>query len=59
MAAGSTAADLADVFAASGFTVREAPAPVSAFGQDGFHVVVEVTCSEVGRLCTIWSTTCG
>lgn len=42
LAAGSTAADLADGFAASGFTVREAPAPVSAFGHDGYHVVVEV-----------------
>jgi hypothetical protein len=42
MAAGSTAADLADGFAASGFTVREAPAPVNAFGQDGHHVVVQV-----------------
>lgn len=42
LAAGSTAADLADGFAASGFTVLEAPAPVSAFGRDGYHVVVEV-----------------
>jgi hypothetical protein len=40
--AGSTAADLVDGFAASGFTVLEAPAPVSAFGHDGYHVVVEV-----------------
>ena len=42
MPAGSTAADLADGFAVSGFTVRDAPAPVSAFGHDGYHVVVEV-----------------
>lgn len=42
MPAGSTAADLADRFAASGFTVREAPASVSAFGHDGYHVVIEV-----------------
>ena len=42
MPAGSTAADLADGFAASGFNVREAPAPVTAFGYDGYHVVVEV-----------------
>jgi hypothetical protein len=48
MAAGSTAVDLADGYAASGFTVREAPAPVSAFGQDGFHVVVEVQCFGFG-----------
>jgi hypothetical protein len=40
--AGSTAAGLADAFAANGFTIREAPAPVSAFGYDGYHVVVEV-----------------
>lgn len=40
--AGTTAAGLADAFAANGFTVREAPAPVSAFGRDGYHVVVEV-----------------
>jgi hypothetical protein len=42
VAAGSTATDLADGFAASGFTVLEAPAPVTAFGQDGYHVVVQV-----------------
>ena len=42
MTAESTAADLADGFAASGFTIREAPGPVSAFGHDGYHVVVEV-----------------
>jgi hypothetical protein len=39
---GSTAADLADAIAASGFTVLEDPAPVTAFGQNGYHVVVEV-----------------
>jgi hypothetical protein len=38
----STAADLADAFGASGLMVREAPAPVSAFGHDGDHVVIEV-----------------
>ncbi|MGH8949314.1 MAG: hypothetical protein ACRDXF_10695 [Acidimicrobiia bacterium] len=42
MAAGSTAADLADGFAATDLTVREAPAPVSAFGHDGYHAVIEV-----------------
>jgi hypothetical protein len=42
MAAGSTAADLADGFAASDLTVREPPAPVSAFGHDGYHAVIEV-----------------
>ena len=40
--AGFTAADLADGFAASGFTVLDAPAPVSAFGHAGHHVVVQV-----------------
>ena len=39
---GSTAADLADGFAASGFTVLEDSAPVTAFGHNGYHVVVEV-----------------
>ncbi len=42
MPAGSTAADLAERFAADGFTVRQAPAPVRAFGYDGHHVVIEV-----------------
>lgn len=41
-AAGSTAADLADGFASGGFTVLEAPAPISAFGRDGHHVIIEV-----------------
>jgi hypothetical protein len=40
--AGSTAADLAEGFAASGLTVLEAPAPVRAFGHDGYHVVVQL-----------------
>lgn len=39
---GSTAADLAAEIAASGFTVLEKPKPVSAFGRDGYHVVVEL-----------------
>ncbi len=48
MVARWTAADLADGFAAGGFIVREAPALVSAFGHDGYHVVVEVPegCSD-------------
>jgi hypothetical protein len=37
-----TAADLANAFGAGGFTVREAPAAVNAFGHDGHHVVIEV-----------------
>ena len=42
VAAGSTALDLANQFAASGFTVLEPLAPVSAFGHEGHHMVVEV-----------------
>jgi hypothetical protein len=40
--AGSTAAELANQFAAFGFTVQEALAPVSAFGHEGHHLLVEV-----------------
>jgi len=42
MPAQPSAADLADAFASSGFTVLEAPAAVSAFGLEGQHVKVEV-----------------
>lgn len=42
MPAQPSAADLADAFAASGFTVLEAPAAVNAFGLEGHHVKVEV-----------------
>jgi hypothetical protein len=42
VAAGATAADLANQFATNGLTVREALAPVSAFGQNGYHLVGEV-----------------
>ncbi len=42
ISAASTAADLAEQFAAGGFTVRQAPAPVRAFGYDGHRVVIEV-----------------
>jgi hypothetical protein len=51
MATGSTAADLANGFNAEGFIVREAPAPVSAFGLNGYHVVVEV---PQGSSCAGW-----
>ncbi len=40
--AGSTAADLANQIAANGFTITEALAPVSAFGHDGHHMVVDI-----------------
>jgi hypothetical protein len=42
IAAGSTATDLANQFAAFGFTVREALAPVNAFGQNGHHLLMQV-----------------
>jgi hypothetical protein len=40
--AGTSAEDLANQFAAAGFTVQEAVTPVSAFGQNGYHLLVEV-----------------
>jgi hypothetical protein len=42
VAAGSTAEDLANQVAASGFTVREALTPVNAFAHAGHHLVREV-----------------
>jgi hypothetical protein len=42
VAAESTAAGLANQFASNGLIVREAPAPVSAFGYDGDKLVMEV-----------------
>ena len=39
LAAGSTAEALANQVAAAGFTIREALAPVTAFGHDGHHLV--------------------
>jgi hypothetical protein len=40
---GTTAEALGDQFAAmSGFTTREAVTPLSAFGRDGYHLVLEV-----------------
>jgi hypothetical protein len=40
--AGTSSEDLANQFAAAGFTVQEAVSPVSAFGQTGYHLVIEV-----------------
>jgi hypothetical protein len=51
MATGAAAADLANGFNADGFIVREAPAPVNAFGHNGYHVVVEV---PQGSSCAGW-----
>jgi hypothetical protein len=41
-AAGTSAAELANQFAAAGFTVQEAVSPVNAFGRSGYHLLVEV-----------------
>jgi hypothetical protein len=49
--AGSSAEEQANQFAAAGFTLREAVTPVSAFGQNGYHLVVEVPpgCNSSGN----------
>jgi hypothetical protein len=54
VAAGTTAEDLANQFAVAGFTVQEAVSPVSAFGQNGYHLVVEVPAGCTGDLAAIW-----
>ncbi|HEU5113572.1 MAG TPA: hypothetical protein VFU96_09650 [Acidimicrobiia bacterium] len=55
VAAGTTAEDLANQFAASGFTVREALAPVNAFGYEGHHMVVEVPEGCAGETYQAWT----
>lgn len=40
--AGTSAESLANQFAAAGFTVREAVSPVTAFGQSGYHLLIEL-----------------
>ena len=40
--AGTSAEDLANQFAAAGFSIQEAVSPVTAFGHSGYHLVVEV-----------------
>ena len=40
--AGTSAEDLANQFAAAGFTVQEAVSPVNAFGQSGYHLMIEI-----------------
>ena len=47
LAAGATAEALANQVAAAGFTIREALAPVTAFGHDGHHLAIE--CRRVRR----------
>jgi hypothetical protein len=41
-AAAATAEDLANQLAATGLIITEAPAPVSAFGHEGYHLAAEV-----------------
>lgn len=52
--AGSTAEALANQIAAAGFTVREALAPVNAFGYDGHHLVVEMPAGCTGDQLPVW-----
>jgi hypothetical protein len=54
-AAGSTAADLANQIAGNGFTVREALAPVSAFGHEGHHLVTEVPAGCANESHMVWA----
>lgn len=59
VAAGSTALDLANQFAASGFAVLEPLAPVSAFGHEGHHLVREVPEGCAGDPPKAWAWTGG
>ena len=47
--AGSTAQAIAEQFAGAGFIVLEAVAPIQVFGQEGYHLVVEVPAGCDGR----------
>jgi hypothetical protein len=54
--AGTSAKALADQFAAmSGFTTREGLTPVTAFGQDGYHLVLELPVNCAGNDPNVWS----
>ncbi len=55
VAARTTAEDLANQFAANGFTVREALAAVNAFGHDGHHLVTEVPAGCSGEEFQVWN----
>ncbi len=55
VAAGTTAADLANQFATNGLTVREALAPVNAFGHNGYHLVGEVPAGCGGEVKPAWT----
>ena len=52
--AGTTAEDLANQFAAAGYTIQEAVSPVSAFGQSGYHLVVDVPSGCTGTANAVW-----
>ena len=54
VAAGTTAADLANQIATNGLTVREALAPVNAFGHNGYHLVGEVPAGCGGEVKPGW-----
>jgi hypothetical protein len=55
---GTSAEDVANQFAAAGFTVQEAVSPVSAFGQSGYHLLVEVPpgCNDSAHMAWTGST---
>ena len=54
--AGTSAKALADQFAAMpGFTTLEGLTPVSAFGRDGYHLVLEVRVNCAGNDPNVWS----
>ena len=54
--AGTTAKAVGDQFAAmGGFTTREALTPVSAFGGDGYHLVLEVPACVEGATANVWT----
>ena len=54
VAAESTAAGLANQFANNGMIVREALAPVTAFGYDGHKLVMEVPAGCADQLDNVW-----
>jgi hypothetical protein len=54
VAAGTTAEALANQFAANGFTITDALAPVSAFGHDGHHLVAEMPAGCTGDEVFVW-----
>jgi hypothetical protein len=55
VAAESTAAGLANQFAANGFIVREASTPISAFGYDGYKLVMEVPPGCADEADQVWN----